>query len=202
MDNFDADISSQNGKISTHSLAVLLTQSQTVEEETNSSDKIKRIHKNDMSKEIPYDVNIHRYSGTKQPDMPQNAACKSVLSLKALAHQTLVKKRAFEVDFGFFQDVLLKEECPEFHGYNTQLSREQGHKEEVKTKPVYQPLIDMKPSDPDTMMTAMVGAQELTFDTGQKFTLLTCDKQLYRVAVQVLWAHPDFTESSQKRICD
>ena len=38
------------------------------------------------------------------------------------------------------------------------------------------------------MMTAMVGAQELTFDTGHRFTILTCDQQLYRV---VLWAHPD-----------
>jgi len=49
----------------------------------------------------------------------------------------------------------------------------------------------MKPSDPDTMLTAMFRAQELTLETGQKFTVLTCDQQLYRVAVQVLWAHPE-----------
>lgn len=104
-------------------------------------------------------------------------------------------KGTSEVDFVFLQYVLLKEQCPEFHGYNTQLSREQGHKEEPKTKCVYQPLIDMKPSNPDTMMTAMVRAQELTFDTDQRFTLLTCDQQLYRVAVQVLRTHPEqFTE--------
>ena len=50
-------------------------------------------------------------------------------------------------------------------------------------------------SHPDTMIKAMVRAQELTFDIGQRFTLLTCDQQLYRVAVQVLWSHPErFTE--------
>ena len=191
VDNFDADISSQNGKQSTHSLAVLLTQSQTVEEETPKNDKIKRIHKDDMSKEIPYDVNIHRYQGVKQPEMPQEGATKAVLSLKALAHQAIKMKRASEMDFRFMQDVLRNEDCPEFHGYNTKESRGQGHKEDVKTRAVYEPLIDMKPSDPDTMMTAMVRAQELTFATGQRFTILSCDQQLYRVAVQVLWAHPD-----------
>ena len=49
----------------------------------------------------------------------------------------------------------------------------------------------MKPSDADTMMTAMVRAQELTLEAGQQFTVLTCDQQVYRVAVQVLWAHPE-----------
>ena len=81
--------------------------------------------------------------------------------------------------------------CPEFSGYNTKLSREQGHKEQSKSRIAYQPLIDMKPSDPDNMMTAMVKAQELTHETGQQFTVPTCDQQLYCVAVQVLWAHPE-----------
>ena len=41
----------------------------------------------------------------------------------------------------------------------------------------------MKPSYPDTMLTAMVRVQELTSQTGQTFRLLTCD----RVAVHVSW---------------
>jgi hypothetical protein len=66
--------------------------------------------------------------------MPKHAATKSVLSLKALAHQALVKKRASETDLAFLQDVVTKEKCPEFNGYNTRLSREQGHKEQLKSK--------------------------------------------------------------------
>ncbi|KAJ8351728.1 hypothetical protein SKAU_G00232040 [Synaphobranchus kaupii] len=68
---------------------------------------------------------------------------------------------------------------------------EQGHLPQAKTKALYLPLIDMKLSDPDTMMTAMVRVQELTSETGQNFSVLTCDQQLYRVAVQVSWANPD-----------
>ena len=49
----------------------------------------------------------------------------------------------------------------------------------------------MKPSDPDTIMTAMYLGQKLTIATGQRFTVLTCDQQLYRVAVQVLWSYPE-----------
>ena len=49
----------------------------------------------------------------------------------------------------------------------------------------------MKPSDPDTMLTAMVRVQELTSQTGQTFSLLTCDQQLYRVAVHVSWDQPE-----------
>ena len=51
----------------------------------------------------------------------------------------------------------------------------------LKTKSVYLPLIDMKPSNPDTMMTAMSKAQEITDQSGQRFVILTCDLQLYKV---------------------
>ena len=56
---------------------------------------------------------------------------------------------------------------------------------------MYIPLIDMVPSDPDTMMTAMYEAQKLTVKCGQTFTLLTADQQLYCVMVNVLWVHPE-----------
>ena len=49
----------------------------------------------------------------------------------------------------------------------------------------------MKPSDPDTMLTAMVRVHELTSQTGQTFSLLTCDQQLYRIAVHVSWDQPE-----------
>ena len=41
------------------------------------------------------------------------------------------------------------------------------------------------------MLTAMVRVQELTSQTGQTFSLLTCDQQLYRVAVHVSWDQPE-----------
>ena len=56
---------------------------------------------------------------------------------------------------------------------------------------MYTPLIDMDPSDPDTMMTAMYEVQRLIVQCGQTFTIFTADQQLYRVMVNVLWVHPE-----------
>ena len=81
--------------------------------------------------------------------------------------------------------------CPEFNGYNTQICRDQGHSPKFRTKTIYMPLIDMTPSDPDTIMTALHQAQQITSDRGQDYVLFTADLQLYRVAVNILWACPD-----------
>ncbi len=40
-------------------------------------------------------------------------------------------------------------------------------------------------------MTALSRAQELTLKTGQEFVVFTCDLQLYRVALNVIWTYPD-----------
>ena len=49
----------------------------------------------------------------------------------------------------------------------------------------------MVPSDPDTMMTAMIEAKRLTSQTGQTVTIFTADQQLYRVVVHITWVYPD-----------
>ena len=48
----------------------------------------------------------------------------------------------------------------------------------------------MTPSDPDTIMSAMIEAQRLTNACGQMITVFTNDQQLYRVAVNVTWVYP------------
>ena len=53
------------------------------------------------------------------------------------------------------------------------------------------PLIDMTPSDPVAIMTALHQAQQITSDRGQDYVVLTADLQLYRVAVNILWAYPE-----------
>ena len=60
-DNFDADISSQNGKLSTHSLAMIVTQPDINAHQQEQS--IQRLTKSDMSREIDYELEIARYNG-------------------------------------------------------------------------------------------------------------------------------------------
>ena len=60
-----------------------------------------------------------------------------------------------------------------------------------KTKADYLPLIDMKPPDPDTSMTALKKSKVLASQYGQEFTVFTGDLQLYRVAVNIILAYPE-----------
>ena len=62
VDNFDADISSQNGKLTTHSLAMLITQPGTQPDENqNIPSTIPRVSKADMSQQIDFELPIQRY---------------------------------------------------------------------------------------------------------------------------------------------
>ena len=97
--------------------------------------------------------------------------------------------RAQETDFSFVQDILSSTQCPEYNGYNTGQCREAGQYTHMKTNADYLPLIDMTPSDQDTIMTALSKAKILTTEYGQNFTVFTADLQLYRVAVNIVWAY-------------
>ena len=50
---------------------------------------------------------------------------------------------------------------------------------------MYTPLIDMTPSDPTTMKSAMLEAKRLTKKAGLATTLFTAELQLYRVGLNV-----------------
>ena len=123
--------------------------------------------------------------------MPVQEATRTVPSLKMLTSQQISLARARAVDYDFLQKVIREKDVPENNGFNTRASREQGQSIHPATKAIYTPLIDMVPSEPDTIMTAMNEAQKLTLSTGQAFTLFTNDQQLYRVAVHVLWVYPE-----------
>ena len=60
-----------------------------------------------------------------------------------------------------------------------------------RTKAMYTTLIDMTPSYPTTMKSAMLEAKRLTKKAGQATTLFTADLQLYRVGLNVQWAYPE-----------
>ena len=181
-DNFVADISSQNEKVSTHSLALLLTQQQikcNPQEEMDQT--IRRMKKTNMSTSIPYELRIHEYRGPKKPPMLTGSANKIILPLKIMAHTVIAKHRAMLNDFEFFKDVISSE-----NGYNTKLCRLAGLSVSPRNKALYMPLIDMPPVDYSTMMTALIEANRLTSEAGQEFTICTCDQQLYRVSLQVI----------------
>ena len=122
-----------------------------------------------MTGEIDYSVEIEHYRGPKKPKMPAAKAKKSVPTLKFLAIMEISLNRTQETDFAFWQDVITSDNCPEFNGYNTRECREAAKYINARTNADYLPLIDMTPSDPDTIMTAMSKAKSLTVKYGQDF---------------------------------
>ncbi|CAH3171359.1 unnamed protein product [Porites lobata] len=131
-------------------------------EENGEGCSIRRISKSEMSAPIDFEIPVQRYQGPKIVPMPPTCASKSVLPLKVLCSAAIAERRAKEIDFSFLRDVTNEESCPEFNGYNTTLTRQQGISYAPKTQAAYLPLIDMTPSDPDTILTALHEAKRLT----------------------------------------
>ena len=93
-DNFDADISSQNGKVTTHSLTMLITQPKTAlyDDQTTHRESITRIQKSDMGKGVEYDNPVRRYQGPKTVLMPEKCSKKNALPLKVLCSALIAEK--------------------------------------------------------------------------------------------------------------
>jgi len=189
IDNFDTNISSQNGLQSTHSLAMLVTQTNQVTNDVEMPETITRITKEDMTATVGAEVDIKRYTGPKKPNMPENKVC--ILPLRVMAMQIISKGRAQQRDFDFLKKVTGEPKCPEWNGFNCALNRQDGHSPKPKTSIAYSPLLNMKPADPDTVLTAMLEAEQLLQTTGQDICVLTCDQQLYKVAVDITWVYPE-----------
>ena len=186
VDNFDADIHSPNGKLSTHSLAMILTQPSSPGND-HDADTIVRLAHGDVK--LPLDEGedeapLH-YAGQNKPPMPELP--ESFLPDEFKTHQRISNDRAAELDFQFMQDMKTLPSCPEYNGYNTMVCREQGHMLRKKTQIVYLPLIDKAPADPATITSALLKAQAVTGATGQEYVFFTADQQLYKVAVRVMW---------------
>ena len=129
-------------------MALLLTQIGTKADQDHEA-LIPRLTKSEMSKEIPYDLDVARYGGPKKPTPPENLMKVQVLPLSVLARAAVSLNRAKERDFEFLRDV--SKGGPEYNGYNTKRTREEGQSLKPKTKAIYLPLIDMPPVEYDTM---------------------------------------------------
>ena len=191
VDNFDANISSQNGLKSTHSLALLLAIDNPAPCFQAEVPHIPRLSHAESRKPIDIEVPIERYNGPKKPPMPAKFALKHVPPLSFLAHQKVQLFRSQTTDLAFIKQVTSEPNTPEFGGYNTRICRTQGHAIKPATRAIYTPLIDMSPANPDTILTAMKEAERLTKEAGQHITIFTCDQQLYRVTLNVIWVYPE-----------
>ena len=172
MDNFDQEGSSANGKKSTHSLAVIMTQPQSnVSSEQKKETTIRRLSKQEARQPIECDHEVIRYHGPKKPDMPAAFTVPEFTADQdSMIELDVLERRAKEIDLSFLQDIHKRPDCPEYNRYNAETIRASGQSVKPKTCVTYMPLIDMPPAHHDTIMTAMTQAQTLSLEAGQKFS--------------------------------
>ena len=118
------------------------------------------------------------FQGPKKPPMHQNISKRTVLPLRILAQQSILVRRATHLDFEFLDSVINDSKLPEYAGFNTRMSCEGNHSLKPGTSVAYSPLLDIVPSDPSTIMTAMIEARRITKHTRQSMTVFIVDQQL------------------------
>ena len=86
--------------------------------------------------------------------------------------------------------MVIQASVPDFAGYNTKQMRESGQSMKPKTKVISKPLINKTPSDLSTILTAMCDIEITCKKSGQREAVFTCDQQLYRVTMDIIWNDP------------
>ena len=126
-DNFDQQIFSQNGKLQTHSMALLMTNSDH-DDDRNQIDKqqlIPQLLKSEMTQQIPYIMDVDHYIGPKKPLPPVGSMTVQVPTLVTLSETAVILNRAKEKDLEFLKSILTG--SPEYNSYNTKQAREEGY---------------------------------------------------------------------------
>ena len=104
---------------------------------------------------------VHCYSSPKKPDMiawyePGTHTPGHIEELTAV-----IVAQAQNLDFEFLENTV--ENTPiEYGGFITKVARNKGQSIQPQSKVVYQPLINMNPSDHSTIKTAMIEGQRLS----------------------------------------
>ena len=80
------------------------------------------------------------------------------------------------------------------------VAHDQCHTVRPATDTRYRLLLDLKPSDPSTVKTAMVEAQLLSSDCGQQFVVITANQQIYKVILDNIWATQEVFRNTDPRL--
>ena len=121
--------------------------------------------------------------------MPTQQSLSQVPSLKIIV---ITLKIAQENNFAFLCDINLKQDCPEYNGYNTQLSRENGVLPQPKSIVSFMPLIDLPPAQHDTILTSLEKGLSLVKNKGNDVLIFTADQQLYKIVIDIMFHQPSY----------
>ena len=189
-DNFDCNISSVNGQKQTHSLALIMVQSGTEDIGDDNGETIPRLKKGSLKSAELKDVHIVNYEGLKKPTMPDTEAVQRNSTQEIVSKGETSAKIAAERDIHFFNEITHTPRTPEYSGFNTRLGRVTGQAQQDASVCMYTPLIDLKPAEHSSILTVLLEAISKTEETGQQYTIITFDQQLYKILIDIKWVYP------------
>ena len=188
-DNFDANLSTQNGLKQTHSFASVILQHRKVPQE-DKREAIPKLKKCELASAKLKEPEMKIFKGQKKPSMPKSYAQRGALRLRIVCSQSIMVARSEAIDFQFMKEILTQPSVPDFAGYNTKQMRESVQIMKTKSKLIFRPLINKTPSDPSMMLTVMCDIEDASHQAGQHVTVFTCDQQLYQVIMDIIWEGP------------
>ena len=60
----------------------------------------------------------------------------------------------------------------------------------TKKKFIYKPLINQALSNPSIILTTMCDIEVTSYEAGQQVAVFTCNQQLFRVPINIMWDDP------------
>ena len=129
--------------------------------ETHNEPTIPKLKRQEVSTVKMKDIPMHFFVSTKNSLIPFNFYKRKVKPSKLLCEQIIQSRLSLEKDFMFLKETLTNSKVPDFYGFSTRVTRDSGQSTNRKTKLLYTALIDRTPSDPSTMMTAMIEEEKL-----------------------------------------
>ena len=133
------------------------------------------------------EVKVQKYDDPEKPAMPAEEA------LQRSSTPEMVKKGekiTAERDIHFIKEICNTPGTPDHSGSNTRLGRETGQAQQDASVCMYTPLIDLKPAEHTSILTALPEAIAKTEKTGKEYTVMTFDQQLYKILVDIKWVYP------------
>ena len=76
-------------------------------------------------------------------------------------------------------------EVLQYNGYNTKIAKESGQTLQSRTYVACFPLINMNPTESDTILSTMHMVKKAPENSGQRYTIFTNDQQLFRITTQM-----------------
>ena len=145
-----------------------------------------------MKLPIECDSEIIPYQGPKNPPMPVQATIDAQQSdeMKNAIEASLGRARA--LDMKFILDITNSPETtPEYNGFNTRQCRDiEQRVPSLKSPSRYDPLINGRPDNHDTVNTALRKGLTITQNAGQDMMVMTADMKIYKIIVDITFNEP------------